>query len=164
VLQIHPSAVVSPFAEIERSIRGTLIDIGENVRIDAFVKIKPVGGEGEVRIGPNCYINSGTVMYTGNGITLAGEVLVGPNCCLVPATHAYRERGRTIREQRFQPSRGGIDVGFDVMINTGCIIVDGVTIPDGVVIGAGSLVLRSDVLEPYGVYAGRPLQKIGERT
>ena len=41
------------------------------------------------------------------------------------------------------------------------MITDGVTVEDGAVIGAKSLV-TSDV-EPYAIYAGIPAKKIGQR-
>ena len=44
MLTIAASARISPLADIEDSVRGTHIIIGEDVVIDAFVKIKPAGG------------------------------------------------------------------------------------------------------------------------
>jgi len=54
-----------------------------------------------------------------------------------------------------------ISIGNDVWIGFGASIVSGVTIGDGAVVGANSLVL-SDI-EPYAVYAGIPAKKIGSR-
>ena len=50
MILIAPSARVSKLADIEDSVRGTKIIIGEEVMIDAFVKIKPVGGTGMYRL------------------------------------------------------------------------------------------------------------------
>ena len=41
MIRIDPTAKVSPLADIEDSVRGTLIEIGARTLIDAFVKIKP---------------------------------------------------------------------------------------------------------------------------
>jgi virginiamycin A acetyltransferase len=59
MLTIAPSARVSRFADIEDSQRGSRIVIGDDVVIDAFVKIKPAGGSGDVVIGRGTVINSG---------------------------------------------------------------------------------------------------------
>jgi acetyltransferase-like isoleucine patch superfamily enzyme len=42
-------------------------------------------------------------------------------------------------------------------------VLPGVTIPDGVVVGAMSLVLEDTELEPWGVYAGCPVRKLRDR-
>ena len=68
MLKIDPTAKISPLADIEESVRGTLIQIGPRTMVDSFVKIKPAGGMGELVIGADCAINSGTVISTGNGV------------------------------------------------------------------------------------------------
>ena len=57
--RISSSAKISPLADIEESTKGTKITIEDFVTIDSFVKIKCVGGTGDVLIGESCYINSG---------------------------------------------------------------------------------------------------------
>ncbi len=140
MLRIAASARISHLADIEDSIRGSLIDIGEDVVIDSFVKLKPAGGSGDVTIGAGTTINAGCVLYTGNGIRIGRNVLIAANCTLAPTNHAFADPGRPIREQGFQPSRGGITIGDDVWIGANCVLVDGATIGQGSVIGAHSLV------------------------
>ena len=48
MIEIHPSAFVSPLADIEDSTRGSRIVVGPGSYIDAFVKIKAAGGSGNV--------------------------------------------------------------------------------------------------------------------
>lgn len=158
---ISETANVSKLSDIEESKKGTKIIIGDNVLIDSFVKIKPVGGDGDVIIGNNSYINSGTVIYSGNGVKIGEYVLVAANCTFAPVNHEYRSKDKTILEQRFMPSRGGIIIEDDVWIGANTVILDGAKIKKGVVIGAGSLVKGE--LEEYGIYAGNPLQLIGQR-
>ena len=163
MLIISPTAKISSLADIEDSSRGSKLIIEDGVVIDAFVKIKVAGGSGDLRIGPRTYVNSGTVIYTGNGIEIGSDVLIAANCTLAPTNHEFRVRSKTIFEQRFMESRGGIRIGNDVWLGANAVIVDGAIIPDGVVIGACSLV-RENSLEPYGVYAGNPLRLIGRRS
>ncbi|MEA2570919.1 MAG: hypothetical protein QOI24_2920 [Acidobacteriota bacterium] len=162
MLLISKTARISPLADIEDSVRGSKLFIGEGVMIDAFVKIKVAGGVGDLKIGSNTFINSGTVIYTGNGITIGEDVLIAANCTLAPTNHEFRARERKIIEQRFAASRGGIVIGNDVWIGVQSVILDGAVIPDGVVIGACSLV-RPQELEPYTVYGGNPLRRLGQR-
>jgi acetyltransferase-like isoleucine patch superfamily enzyme len=161
VIEIDPTARVSPLADLEPSVRGTRLVVGARSLIDAFVKIKPVGGSGDLIIGPDCFINSGCVLYTGNGIVIGQGVAIAANCTLAPVNHAYAEAARPIREQGFLPSRGGIVIGNDVWIGANCVLLDGVCIGDGVVVAAGSLVRGR--LEPYTVYGGNPLRVLAQR-
>ncbi|MCM2678951.1 acyltransferase [Echinimonas agarilytica] len=161
-IEIHPTAKVSALADIEVSVRGTKVVIGPRTVIDAFVKFKPAGGKGDVVIGADCVLNSGCVVYTGNGLTIGDGVAVAANTTFAPVNHAFMDKNRTIREQRFLPSKGGIVIGDDVWIGANCVILDGACISDGAVVGAMSLV-RGNVA-PYSVVAGNPLRQISERT
>jgi acetyltransferase-like isoleucine patch superfamily enzyme len=161
MLIISPEARISERADIEDSIKGTRIVIEAGAVIDSFVKIKPAGGLGELRIGENSYVNSGTIIYTGNGVLIGKNVLIAANCTLAPVNHEYRAKDRLIIEQRFTPSKGGIVIEDDVWIGAGTVILDGTMIRRGCVVGALSLVKGE--LEAYGVYAGNPLSKISER-
>jgi virginiamycin A acetyltransferase len=154
MLSIAASARISPLADIEDSKRGTRITIEDDVVIDAFVKLKAAGGSGDVVIGRGTVINAGCVIYTGNGIRIGRNVLIAANCTLAPTNHAFSDPDRPIREQGFQPSRGGIVIGDDVWIGANCVVLDGATIGAGSVIGAASLLRGS--LPPFCVAAGIP--------
>ena len=140
MLCIAPTARISGLADIEDSVRGSRIVIEDDVTIDAFVKIKPAGGSGDLLIGRGSVINSGCVLYTGNGIRIGRNVLIAANCTLAPTNHTFADCERPIRDQGFQPSRGGIVIGDDVWVGANSALVDGATIGMGAVIGAASLV------------------------
>jgi len=161
VHRIAPTAVISPLADIEDSVRGSVLTVGEGVHIDAFVKIKFTGGSGDVTIGRNTYLNSGCVLYSGNGITFGRDVLVAANCVFAPTNHEFADRSRPMRLQGFRPSKGGICIGDDVWIGAGAVLLDGAVVGNGAVIGALSLV-RGEV-EPYAIVAGAPARRIGTR-
>ena len=162
MIDIHPDAKISILADIEDSIRGSHISIGAHSVIDSFVKIKPAGGIGDVIIGIRTFINSGCVLYTGNGISIGNNVAIAANCTLAPVNHAYEQKEKLISEQGFIRSKGGIIIEDDVWIGANCVILDGAILRRGVVVAAGSVV-RGE-LESYGIYAGSPLQLKGKRT
>lgn len=161
MLRIDPTARISQLADIEPSVRGTLIQIGARTMVDSFVKIKPAGGRGEVVIGEDCAINSGTVIYTGNGVRIGDGVAIAANCTLAPTNHAVADRDTPIRLQGFQPSKGGIVIEDDVWLGAGVVVLDGAVIRRGAVIGAGAVV-RGEI-PPYAIMAGSPLRQIGAR-
>jgi acetyltransferase-like isoleucine patch superfamily enzyme len=160
-IQIASSARVSPLADIEESVRGTRIVIGAHSVIDSFVKVKPVGGSGDLLIGEHVVINSGCVLYTGQGIKIGNHVAIAANCTFAPANHAYKDKSRPIREQGFLPGKGGILIEDDVWIGANCVFLDGAILRRGCVLGAGSIV-RGE-LAAYTVYAGQPLRVLGVR-
>ena len=161
MLSIASSARISRLADIEDSSRGSHIIIEDDVVIDAFVKLKMAGGSGDVVIGRGSVINSGVVLYSGNGIRIGSNVLIAANCTFAPTNHAFANAHSPIREQGFQPSRGGIVIGDDVWIGAQCVLLDGSTIGDGCVIGAASLVRGA--LPPFCVARGIPAQVKGWR-
>lgn len=162
MIEIDPSARVSPLADIEDSVRDSRIVVGARSMIDSFVKIKPAGGSGDLVIGSDCTINSGCVFYTGNGVVMGNGVAVAANCTFAPVNHAFHDASRSIRQQGFLPSKGGIVIEDDVWIGANCVILDGARLRQGCVVGAGSLV-RGEV-DAYSIQAGNPLQKLGQRT
>lgn len=161
MIQISKSATVSPLADIEDSIRGSKIIVGDHTVIDSFVKIKPAGGKGDVVIGSYCVVNSGCVLYSGNGIKIGNHVAIASNCTLAPTNHAYETKERLIREQGFKKSKGGIVIEDDVWIGANCVLLDGALLRKGCVIGAGSIV-RGEIPE-YSVAVGQPAQVTGKR-
>lgn len=161
MIKIDTTARVSKWADIEDSIRGTQIVIGANVTIDSFVKIKPAGGNGDVIIGSNTIVNSGCVIYTGNGVQIGEDVAIAANCVFAPVNHEYKDKSSLIREQRFRPSKGGIVIENDVWIGAGCVLLDGARLRQGCVVGALSLV-RGEI-PAYSINAGNPLKLIGWR-
>lgn len=161
MIEIDSTAKVSDLADIEDSIRGTRIVIGPNVVIDSFVKIKPAGGVGDLLIGENSTINSGCVLYTGNGICIGKGVAVAANCTFAPVNHEFSRRDIPIIEQGFRDGKGGITIEDDIWIGANSVLLDGTVIRQGAVIGANSVV-RGE-LDAYGIYVGNPIQKIGDR-
>jgi virginiamycin A acetyltransferase len=95
-------------------------------------------------------------------VRLGRDVLVAANCTFAPVNHQFRDPSRPIRSQGFAPSRGGIVVGDDVCIGAGTVLLDGADVGSGCVIGAASLVRGR--LEPFGIYGGNPLRRLGSRA
>jgi acetyltransferase-like isoleucine patch superfamily enzyme len=158
---IENGVQISPLADLEVSTRGSRIKIGENSKIDAFVKIKAAGGLGNITIGSNCVINSSSTLYIGNGISIGNDSMIGSNVVFAPTNHEFKDLSTLIRNQGFSPSKGGIIIGDDVWIGSGCVILDGTEIGSGSVIGAMSLVRGK--IPPLSIAGGNPLNIIGRR-
>lgn len=160
--EISTTARISELADIEASHRGSKLIVGDGAVIDSFVKIKFAGGTGDVRIGKGAYLNSGVVIYSGNGVCIGDHVLVAANTTFAASNHEFRKRDELIVNQRFMPSRGGIIIEDDVWIGANCVILDGAVIRRGSVIGANSLV--NSETEPFSINVGTPIRLMGFRS
>jgi acetyltransferase-like isoleucine patch superfamily enzyme len=159
--EISPLANVSSLSDIETSVRGGKVVISDNAVIDSFVKIKFAGGNGSVFIGESCYLNSGVVIYSGNGVSIDKGTLVAANVTLAATNHEYRSRHKTIIDQRFIPSKGGIVIEQDCWIGANAVLLDGTVLRKGCVVAAGSVV-RGEWPE-FAVIAGNPPKIISYR-
>ncbi|WP_091356637.1 DapH/DapD/GlmU-related protein [Microbacterium sp. LKL04] len=62
---------------------------------------------------------------------------------------------------RVQRDSDSVQIGRDVWIGAGAIVVGGVEIGEGAVVAAGSVVTRS--VEPYSIVGGNPARAIRQR-
>ena len=161
-LRTHASTFISPLCDIEISTKGSQIIIGKNSYIDSFVKFKAAGGLGNIEIGENVTINSGCVLYIGNGIKIGDNSMIAANVTIAPVNHAFKNRDLLIAEQGFSESKGGVIIGNDVWVGAGCTLLDGTNIGDGAVIGAMSLV--NSKIEKYHYGFGNPFKVVGSRS
>jgi len=102
-------------------------------------------------------------------IDLTGSVEIGEFCMIGEGTriltHDHFHEGREpllVVQERLGVKWKDKVIGRDVWLH-GCIVLYQVdSIPDGTVVGAGS-VLTKNPESPYGIYAGNPAVRIGER-
>ncbi len=98
---------------------------------------------GTIELGPWCNIAARCRIYTHDHIHLGRRPLLAME----------EEHGVVWQDKK---------IGADVWVHDGAIILYQVThIPDGVVIGAGSVLTRNP--GPWEIWAGNPARKIGER-
>lgn len=99
-------------------------------------------------------------------ITCSNEIVIGKYSAIAESASLRDGFHQLAKEPyyRKQPNNSApIHIGDDCGIGAGTRVLQGCNIPDGVFIGANSLVLASNELEPYKVYGGNPLKLIKER-
>lgn len=137
-----------------------MVELDNYCRIGDFVFI--FAGEG-VKIGKHSDIQPHTVFW-GGGITIIGDrVSTGPGTVFLSATYSHAPGLKMVDglgDGQAKAIGGKLVVGNDVYIGARCVIMP-VTIGEGAVIGAGSLVIND--CEPWGIYVGNPARKVGER-
>ncbi|XAM01724.1 acyltransferase [Phycisphaeraceae bacterium D3-23] len=113
-----------------------------------------------VSIGRRSQINPYTVIYGGSGVSIGADVMVAPHCVLAAGNHDHRQLGQPMRTAP-SISRGPIVIEDDVWLGAHCTITDGVTIGQGAVVGANSVVTKD--VPAYAIVAGVPAKVIGSR-
>lgn len=110
----------------------------------------------KINIGNGVWINRGCEFY---GSMLAGnaQITVGDHCALGPrvrvlsASHDYRRLD-------LPDQAASVTIGHHVWIGAGATILPGITIGDGAVVAAGSVVTRD--VAPFSIVAGNPARFI----
>ena len=158
MIKIDDTAKVSENCDIEESEKGSVIEIGGFSNIDSFVKIKPTGGSGNIKVGKRVHINSCCVLYSENGILIGDNVLVAANCTFAPVNHEYKNPTLKIIDQEHAKSKDGIVIEDNVWIGANSVLLDGSHIGEGSIIAAGS-VIRGRI-KGKSLYGGSPLKLI----
>lgn len=136
------------------------IEIGDNVRIDDFCIIS-----GNIRIGSNVHISAYVALYGKMGIILedftgisprttifsamddfSGEHLIGP----IHPNDLIKVTGGPVRLKRFS------------QIGAHCVVFPDLTIEEGAVVGAMSLVNKT--IPQWTIYAGVPARYLKTRS
>ncbi len=113
----------------------------------------------DIRIGNFVLINSGGYFSGEGGLIIKDYVLIGANTCILSAGHKYHDRSTPIQRQEL--TYGTITIERDVWIGASSVILEGVTIGEGAVIGAGTVVTKD--VDPYAVVVGNPGRTIKYR-
>ena len=115
---------------------------------------------GNLTIGSRCSFNHNVFLgATGGEIVIGNDVLIGPNTVLRAADHVFTSTEVPIRGQGHR--RGRILIGDDVWLGANVVVTAGVTIGNGCVVGAGSIVTHD--LPPMSVCVGNPARPIRSR-
>lgn len=145
------------------------IYFGRNVNVEGNVKLAnyiTLDDNVEVRnktkemsyIGSYTSINRNSVL---RGKFSIGEYCaIAPNCSIIGVNHGFSDLEAPIKKQPVT-SKGGIVVENNVWVGANCVVLDGVTIGEGSVIGAGSIVTKS--IPPYSIAVGNPCKVIKSR-
>ncbi len=137
--------------------------IGDNVRIGSNTIIACSGslkhlGEG-FNIGSNSGIGDFCFFGSAGGIKIGENVIMGQNVRFHSENHNYNRLDIPIKEQGV--TNKGINVGNDCWIGSGVVFLDGVTVGEGCVIGANTLVNKD--IPPFSVAVGNPAKIIKNR-
>ena len=149
---------LNPMAKI---CRPEVVELGDCCRICDFVFIW--GGHG-VKIGKYTDVQPQTVVWGGGQLVIGDYVSVGVGTVMLTAVYSHKEGLRMVDglpEDEAHALYGKLEIGNDVYIGARATFLPNITIGEGAIVGANSLVNKD--VEPWGIYVGSPAKKIGER-
>lgn len=156
-MKIGKNNFIHHTASLEIKLGGE-IKLGDNNQIMNGCLLYTYGGK--IILGNKCNINPYSILYGhGKGLVIGDNVLIAANTIFVPFNHRFEDSTKLINCQG-EDSRG-IIIENNVWIGAGCRILDGVTIGEGCVIGAGSVVTHS--IPAYSIAIGVPARVIKSR-
>lgn len=107
-----------------------------------------------IKIGKNVFINACCRFQDQGGIEIGDGSLIGHNTTIATLNHDFNP----LKRQNLTPSP--VKIGKNVWIGSDCTILPGVTIGDGAIIGAGSVVTKS--IPTNAIAVGNPARVIKE--
>lgn len=140
-----------------------LITIGEMTVIRGH--LQTFAHDGRIRIGSWCFIGEGSHIWSAAEVLIGDRVLISHQVDVIDtSSHPIDARARFIQTKailtrghlRLDPGLVSlpINIGDDAWINYGASILPGVTIGEGAIIGAASVVTKD--VPPYAIVAGNP--------
>ncbi len=147
--------------DLAKIVRPEVIEIGDGTQIDDFSFI--YGGE-RIRFGRFNHVCS-FVSIVGGGELINGDYVgMAAGSRILTGTHQFHTGKRMI--SRLPPEqqdilRGKVSLEQDVFLGSNSIVYTNVTIGEGAIICAGSLVNRD--VKPWTVNLGYPAKVVGRR-
>ena len=150
-LYIHELAIIQNNKNIE---------FGKNIIIDPYVFIDAAK---KIIIGNNVHISMFSMLTGGEDIIIGDFVTISSHCNIMSGSDDFTSSkiGNPTTYDSFRCiKRAPVVINNFCRIGTESIIMPGVTIGEGAVVGANSVVTKN--LEPFGIYIGN--KKIGKRN
>lgn len=107
-----------------------------------------------ISVGDNFFANFNLTILDEAEVTIGNNVFIGPNVSIFTACHPIDPAERASGAEWAEP----VTIGKDVWIGGNTVILPGVSVGDGAVVGAGSVVTRD--VPPLTVAAGNPCRVI----
>lgn len=138
--------------------------LGSKLRLKNFAYLDRgvnimVHDNAEIEIGERTYIGPYTCMAGPGPVKIGDNCLISSHCGIYGNNHVFENPAELIKKQGF--TNKGITIGNDCWLGTGVKVLDGVSLGEGSVIGAGAVVTKD--IPAYSVAVGVPAKIVSRR-
>lgn len=160
-LRLDRSCYVGPGVSLGpdsiEKLSGT-VEVADSCELNQGVELNPFGGS--IRIARRVWLGPYVVIYGHGGVEIGEQTLVSMHCAILSSNHAIPAMGTLVRDMADEllPTR----IGRDVWIGANAVILGGVTVGDGAVVAAGTVVTKN--VEAGVIVAGVPAREIRRRS
>ncbi len=137
------------------------VTIGNNCRLEhnIYFHYDGIYSAGQsICIGDNVFIGNNTEFNISDKIIIGNNCLIAAGCRFIDHNHGLEKK--SLMRNQIAPKQK-INLENDVWLGCNVVVLMGVSIGEGVVVAAGSVVTKS--IPPYEIWGGVPAKKISER-
>lgn len=141
---------------------GNNVTIGSDVRIDCYSIIT---SENPVVLGNNIHLGAGFHLFGAAGVRIDDYCGLSSRCSIFTTSEDYSEgymANPTIPEKFKKVKQAPVVLEKHVLVGCGSVIMPGVTIKQGVSVGAQSYVNKN--IPEFLIVKGSPIRRIGKRN
>ena len=144
------NVIIKPHVEIRIAENGVL-ELGDNVILDPYVFLQLTKPRPRLILGDHVGIGRHCVLAIKGTTRIGAYTQIGPYCQIIDQGHGYLKDDLIINQPAIVED---VTIGMDCWFGSGVRVLKGVTIHDGAVLGAGSVVTCD--IPPYEIWAGVP--------
>lgn len=130
--------------------------IGKSITYYPGIKINPCMN---IKLGNQVDLAWGVIITTGGGVEIGDRTLIGYRTMISSANHVIPPNREKIFHAGHTPEK--VIIENDVWVGGNCVITAGVTIGEGSVVAAGSVVTKD--VAPFTIVGGVPAKFIKQR-
>jgi acetyltransferase-like isoleucine patch superfamily enzyme len=134
------------------------VTIGDRATLEHQVWLKLVDNDAIVEIGCHTFLGAGTQIDVQESVEIGDHTLIAPGCFITDHDHGIAVEQRIDQQPCVVAP---VRIGSDVWIGAKACILRGVSIGDGAIVAAASVVRHS--VAPGTIVAGVPARQIGKR-
>jgi dTDP-4-amino-4,6-dideoxy-D-glucose acyltransferase len=138
------------------------IRLGDHVRIDDFCVLS--AGAGGIEVGNYIHVAVACVLVGSEKISLRDFSGLASRVTIYSSSDDYSGASMTnpmVPPEFTDVTHAPVTLGSHVIVGSGSVILPGVTLEEGVAVGALSVIRRD--CGAFGIYSGNPARRIAER-
>lgn len=164
-VRIANDAVLQAASLVVRDPAGCSLHIGSQTNIEGSLVFERGGAE--IKIGSRTFVGGSTILDAACGITIGDDVLISFDCLIMDHnSHSVRFCERKTDVLEWQQGRkdwthvptAPVRIGDKAWVGARVIVLKGVSIGEGAIIGAGSVVTKD--VAAWTIAAGNPAKLI----